>query len=241
MKKTIYTLALLTSTLLTFKSPSAGTDPVDYRRTLFVPVAGRTLFFEAPTGMCFIDPSKEDSADMAYNDTARLIGSTRTEVLLAVFAPCFDIAPATGGEKPFSSVGYITWLNPAVGPTVHSNVRDYISGQAATFKNHIKKTLAYLGHQTRASKRAMMLLPPTESYQIDKTPRVTGASVSVGYTASFEYEFEKYNIGGVSATTALHQVPIAVSFRETDSLPINMAPLYKLADEFLEQQIALNP
>ena len=63
MKKTIYLLALFSGLFLASPPASAVNDPLDYRRTLFVPLAGTTLFFEAPEGMCFVDPTKDDRAE----------------------------------------------------------------------------------------------------------------------------------------------------------------------------------
>ncbi len=241
MKKTIYLLALFSGLFLASPPASAVNDPLDYRRTLFVPVAGTMLYFEAPDGMCFIDPAKNDSTDAAYAGTKDTVNASRTDVLLAVFAPCLSISAAMNGEKSPTIVGFITWLNPAVGERTNASPDDYAAQQAQSFKGIVKKSLTYFGSMRRASKYPLGLLPPSEAYQIDKMPRVHNRTVSIGYTASFEYEYEKYNLTGVSATTALRGIPIATVLRQTDGLPGDMKALYKLADDFLEQQSALNP
>ncbi|MFH1157434.1 MAG: hypothetical protein V1721_00895 [Pseudomonadota bacterium] len=202
----------------------AAKKPIDYRRTLFVPVGQKTLMLEAPQGMCFLDQTSS-SEGLIHKTFSDLIQKKGDQVLLAVFADCNSLANY-GGTVGLSEIlfntGVVTWMNPSIGESTPMSRQDYLDMREASFRQYAENGAGGLG------------------IRLDENTHRTESNVSLGMSGEVVTPFEKFNSTGVLATTTLRHIPIEVMLRFTRKDPPPIESLYPLMDKFMAQQIALN-
>jgi hypothetical protein len=266
MKKA--TLGILTVlTALAYAGPvHADSDPVKFRRTLFAPAGQRMVALEAPVGMCFLDPSLRDKQAL-FQDLQNFLDDTDGGVLLGLFAPCLrEVGGAGGDEIPF--FGIVTWLNPSVGESTPLALEDYLDLQEVNFRDMLDGSLGSKavddaedssgndsddaemddmnGEQATEDSASLslayrtLLLPPPGDYEFDKKAHRTSSGVSVGYTAELNRDYIKKYVAGVTATTDLNHVPVAITLSYTQKKPYDRAILKALMDKMVAQQVVLN-
>lgn len=229
MKKLVLGLSIVTTLLGLSIALAAKPNPIDYRRSLFVPVGQKMLVMEAPKGMCFLDPSQygERKAYERLKDMAEKQGK---DVFLGAFAPCLTVAGygVSGNfDLDLLNAGTVTWLNPSVGEQTPLDRKEYLDGRAPSFRKSVET----------AFKAAAA---PNDKYTFDETPRVSENGMSLGFTADIKMEDVLYKSAGVVATTSLRHIPIEVMIRYTQKERHDREKIQRLADKFLAQQIALN-
>lgn len=200
----------------------ADANPLDFRRTLFVPVAQKMLVLEAPLEMCFLDQTSyvQGLLFKTFSDEFKKKGD---QVLLAAFMDCIDVVNASGSANAdgvLPNVGLVTWMNPAIGDFTPMALQDYLDMREASFLQYAENS--------------------ADGLHLDKTVRRTENGVSVGMDGEFQGEYQKIKKTAIIATTVLRHVPIEVSFRYSGSEPPALDKLYPLVDKFLAQQLVLN-
>ncbi len=221
--KRIVTGLSAAAAIITLALPAhAAQKPVDFRRTVFVPVAQKMLTLEAPKSMCFLDQATY-AEDMLFQAFAGEVRQKSGQFLLAVFMDCNDLANSTGWDSPdgtLPNVGLVTWMNPAIGETTPLNRQDYLDMREASFLQY-------------AANSADGLVP-------DKTVHRSENSVSLGMTGTVGSQTPQIKSTAMISTTALRHIPIEVTLRYTGTAPPALDKVYPLMDKFMAQQIALN-
>lgn len=230
MKKIIFGFAAL-ALLASAVALAAPKKPVDYRRTLFVPLGQDMLMFEAPLGMCFLDSS--DYIEGSLTDQLSHQSERRgKEVFLATFSPCGDIANFGMGGTQLLTRGTINWANPKIGEKSALERQDYLDRREATLHRDVETDI-----------RTIMSDPG--AYKMDGSPRRTDNGVLIAFSTDLDLNYEKYRARGVFATTTIRHYPIEVVMLYTEKGPQKdeedaREKSYAMIDKFLAQQIALN-
>ncbi len=218
-------LALIIISVLLSTAAGAAPKPVDYRRTLFVAVAQKTLVLEAPQGMCFLDQSEvsENALYRAFRDQTERKGD---QVMLAVFADCHSIANlgSGGGTQNIPlNAGVVSWMNPLIGPLTGMDLQEYIDMREPAFRQYAENSAAY-----------------SARYRLEDLPRRTKSGVALGMSGVLDTLYGKHKSAAVLAATALRHVPIEVTLRFTGENPRSLEKIHDLADTFLARHISLN-
>lgn len=217
-------LIILTAIALSMPA-SAARKPVDFRRTLFVPVGQETLILEAPLGMCFLDQTSHAEGTL-YKTFAGVVDRVGGQVLLAVFAGCDALAnlgykPGPGDDNtPPLNTGTVTWMNPSIGATTTLTRPDYLDMREASF-------LQYAGNAAAG-------------LFLDENVHRTENNVSLGLSVEKIPQSKMVKKAAVLATTTLRHIPIEVVIHYAREAPMTMEDYYPLMDKFIAQQIALN-
>jgi len=221
MKKAI--LLILGLTVIIFAAAEAR-QPIDYRRTLFAPLGDRTLLFEAPQGMCFLDESKY-SEGMVLSHMQRLGRAEGERTVVAVFADCYKLSSlGSSGEADLLDIGTISWMNPFVGEKSPLPRPDYLDMREVTLRD-------LTAHSLRRYSLA----------NLDPETRRTDELVAIAYDAQLKLEQDKYQTVGIVVATLIQDFPIDILFTHTSKEPEkDRSALYSLMDKFVTQQIALN-
>lgn len=226
MKKLTIVLSLFVIiAIVTFSAMSfAAKKPIDFRRTLFVPVGQKTLMLEVPHGMCFLDQTSR-SEGLIHKTFSDLIQKKGEQVLLAVFADCNSLANY-GGTVSTSEIlfntGIVTWMNPSIGETTSMSRHDYLDMREASFRQYAENGAGGLG------------------IILDENTHRTESNVSLGMTGEVAMQMGKVDSTGILATTTIRRIPIEVMIRYTRKDPPSIESLYPMMDKFMAQQIALN-
>lgn len=244
MKKTILTFSILVA-VTGAAALAMAMKPLDYRRTLFVPVGQDTLTFEAPKGMCFFDSTRylESSVSKLMSDLERKKGAG---VFLGAFAPCNGIANFGNGEEGLVSAGSIVWLNPSIGEKTPLERSDYLDMREATYKEYVQemaeKESAMLDNMGGMKDGAVSIVPNRTDgeYDFDGTIHRTADGVSFGYLHDPDAEGRKPRNINVAATTSIRHYPIEVTLFFVEKDDASMEKVHELMDKFITQQIALN-
>ena len=214
------------------------------RHTLLAPVGENMLYLEAPQGMCFLDTTYR-IARQFVTATAESLGPVYGGTLLGVFAPCEDLrAVDKGGSMPVS--GTVTWLNRTVGDTTPLSRADYLDMQEVQFRHLLAEGLAggnnpgYTADTAHRNPLRVLRIPDASALYLDSAARRTPTGVAVSYGGSLTQDFVEYAVSGVTATTMVKNIPIAVTFHYAYEVPYGTDSIHTMADEFLAQQIALN-
>lgn len=220
MKKTI--LSLITALLLVIPAAAGAKQrtPLDDRRTLFVPFGQKTLVFEAPTDMCFLDSTAGSQAKLLKflrEEEAR----KHKRQLMAVFADCMQIAGFTGSMP--RDAGMIFWMNPAVGETTALPTGDYLDMRESGLIPHVEETLKEFSEK-----------------KVDVKPRRAGNLVSVAYDADVKFDFETLESVGIDAATVIRGIPVDFTIRHAEKTAPKRDALYAQMEKLVAQQIALN-
>lgn len=200
-----------------------GKRPIDFRRTLFVPVGQKTLVMEAPRDMCFLDRTSRDEGRL-YTVFSEMVRRKGGQQLLAVFMPCNDTVNAQSlsmSESGLPGVGMVTWMNPSIGDATALSRQDYLDMREASFLQYVENN--------------------ADGMTVDKAVRRTADGVSLGMTGEKGASSQKIKSTAILATTALRQVPIEVSLHYTGAAPPPLEQIYPLMDKFMQQQVTLNP
>jgi len=252
MKKTFLCLLLLASSALTGAIPAAAQDtrkPVEFRRTLFVPVGQETIKLEAPKGMCFVDQSGYIE-EVIFDTLAEAVRTAKEEVLLATFSPCDDLASfgTSSAKHGMITSGSVTWLNPSYGAKSPMERHDYLDMREATFRSDMLKKIdrfaEAFGDKKKTSQRGAVTVTTqaiTTGYDFEDRPERTDNAVSIGYVNTREVNYESMTESGVIATTSIKRHPIEVSLRyDTTTEGHSLIDIHKLVNHFIDQQIAIN-
>jgi hypothetical protein len=256
MKKTILGAAFVLMTAATsfaavFAATQAGAasggltpvlKPSDYRRTLHVGMGQETLKFEAPLGMCFLDPSRRNEG-VIYRALEQVIDKKGDEKLLGVFAPCDSLANAgnpMAEEGSVMSTGLLTWPNRAIGEKSGFETRaDYLDFREPSFAEYLALNLS---QWTNVTKETLPAGDRLGDIVMDGEVRRSESGVYAGFTQNMTINAEKYDLTGVGATTALRGFPVEVLIRLNRYNGIDTTgEAYELMEDFLAQQAALNP
>ncbi|MBI3440844.1 MAG: hypothetical protein HY052_03405 [Proteobacteria bacterium] len=226
-KPLIYSLlgiSLVAGLLLSVSAPAAQ-NPIDYRRTLFVRAGQKTLVFEAPQRMCFLDKTQPFESAL-YNAFQGQVQKNNDRVLLAVFSDCDAIASLGGASGtnniPLNS-GTISWLAQSVGETTPLDRGDYLDMRGSSLPQYLKNSPVY-----------------SSQLKLDETTHRTPENVSLGMSGEMRTSYEKQHGIVVIATTTLRHMPIETMIRFTGKNAATLEKTYQLMDKFMMQQIALN-
>ncbi len=215
MKKTI-SGALAFAALLTLVAPArAGVDPMDSRRTLFVPFGQERLKFEAPLDMCFLsnENTLEETLIAHLKKVSRDEGEQQT---MAVFTDCMSVGALQGGGgvEVLPVTGSIMWLNPAVGETTKMTRKAFLDGSEKDFAKHAREDLEkyFASHGKEQSqktgrprrKATCRILPPI----IWTKRRTAPISAFPSPTSPSRYRRAEIRAGGVVADTVIRNIPV---------------------------------
>lgn len=234
----------------------------DWRRTLFASYGQRTLVFEAPVGMCFLDES--DYLEGALLSHMKNLSGSQYQ-LIGTFGDCLEISkfqrnyqdallasPQGGGAGVTGTLkkhGSIYWVNPENGDDVISLQRaEYLSVREKTFRDDVIKDVARdyraTGGKTASQQGNLTLtslMARPDEYKFDDAVHSTPDGLSLAYQLDTEIEYQKSHEAGIVATTLIRHMPLQFSFDFSTGEPDkDNKALYKMMDTFLAQQIKLN-
>lgn len=242
MKKTFFALALLAATAAISTTAQAQDmrKASEYLRTLFAPVGQQKLALEAPDGMCFFDRSKGVEGLIVTVLSASSFKS-KDGALLAVFAPCEDIANFGPGRSP-ALFGTITWLNQTIGDRTPLERVDYIDMREAAYKDDLQADVAeYLADKEKEEAKDKSGIKTVINFDFEDAVERSDSGVRMGYVASRDRGGEKGSTSGVVATTSIRHVPLEISINyDTTEKPHALAEIHLEMEKFLAKQIALN-
>jgi hypothetical protein len=207
-------------------SPPAKPAHASTRSTLYLEVAQRKLWLEAPLKMCFIDRSSALQQGI-YATLASSIERLGDQYLLGIFMQCDNVTGPDGWQEGLPATGFITWLNPFIGATTPLGLPDYLDMREATFMQYAKGR--DLGTKS------------------DKKVHRNAYNVSL----AFSDEEDNAQLGteqkstSVIATTLLRHVPVEITLHLTgDAAGKKAAPdfpeAYATMDMLVAQLIKLN-
>jgi hypothetical protein len=227
---------------------AAPQKPIDYRRTLFVPLGQEKLAFEAPRGMCFLDSTR--FIEGAVTDHISAMTEKRgKEVFLATFAPCNDIANFGAAGSNLLTRGTINWAHPKIGEKSDLERQDYLDMREATLREDILADIREWSDVSKSSDQSgtvRSFMSDAAEYRMDQEPRRTENGVLMAFSTDSESDYVSYHTEGVFATTTVRRHPIEVIMLYTTKSDAaedsagKREEAYALVDEFLAQQIALN-
>ena len=197
----------------------------DTRRTLFVEVAQRKLRLEAPVKMCFLDRTSPVQQGV-YLTLSSLVERHGDQVLLGVFMQCDNITSPQSWQDGMPNVGFITWMNPAIGETSTMSRADYLDMREASFPKYAKG-------------RDIGSKP-------DKAVHRNEKDVSLAFTDEGPgQDGTKKKSTSIVAATLIKHIPIEITLHLTGDAAANKeAPkfpeAYAMIDELIAQQITLN-
>lgn len=203
----------------------AAKNPLDHRRTLFVPVGQKTLILEAPKNMCFLDRSDATDAAM-YKVMQDEVQKKKDQILLAVFGDCTSVAQlgnAADLDALKMNAGYITWMYQSVGETTGMNLADYLDMRESAFKPYIETSQIFL-----------------PGFKMDGAVHRVSNNVAQAMSGQIKTEWETLNGAAVVATTSVRNTPIEITIRYTGKEIPSPAERYALIDKMVAQEIALN-
>jgi hypothetical protein len=225
MKKTTIILGALLMLSLGSAETLAQGSPFGKRRTSFLSFGQKKLMFEAPLGLCFLDESNEQQAK-AFHAIKSVMESDGKGTVMAIFSDCFRLeslgqSSTSGGP---SDIGAVIWMNPMIGEKTALGRSDYLAFREKDFGAHIQSQLT--GYS---------------SAMVDEKPQKTDASLSIGYIATADQEFQKIVTTGVVSATEIEGVPIDFIMTHTsaEAYP-GKDIMHKTMQKFTEQQIILN-
>ena len=224
-------------------------DPLYYRRTLFVPVGERMLVLEAPVEMCFFDRT-EYAQHILHDQLKEQMDQKHKESALAFFMPCLDLAAIEGGQtpsEPLPVLGSVSWLNPMIGEETKMPRAEYLDMRETSFRDYgLGKINDFHADALKADKKTgdetgmtASLFDP-EKYKFDDSVHRTENGISLGYTSDVDFNYQKYHVDGILATTVIRRIPVEFSLRYAGQETHDTAALRALMDKFVAQQITLN-
>lgn len=219
LKKIIFAASLLAAVFAVTASDPSPAAAAGRRTTLFVVVGHKKLAFEAPVGMCFLDPGSRLQG-MIYDSLRAGVEGDGQQIMLGAFMDCGNISSPDAWTEGMPDTGVIAWLNPAVGETTPMSRADYLDMREATFLSHAR-TLA--GGMT-----------------VDKKLHRTENNVAVGMSSAAKNPPPEHRGTNILVTTVLNHVPIEVTFHYNGNPAPAAAAFYGKIDTFVAQQIALN-
>lgn len=219
MKKILLSLLFLTA--LCAGAYAEKADPLQYRRTLFVPIAQKMMVFEAPVGHCFLDRTipAEEVLFQSFAAAAKKEGKMQ----LAIFAPCRDVANLGYDITGLMSIGGISWLHPLVGEKVSSR-GEYLAHMQGVFEKRVEKEA----------------VGKYRAYQMEEAAHHTAQALSIGLSADIKTESATYKVADMIATTSIRNLPLEIILRKGGEEQPDIAALMPLIDTMVAQQIALN-
>ena len=240
MKKTFLALALLAATAVVSTTAHAQDmrKPSEYLRTLFVPVGQQKIVLEAPNGTCFLDRSKGVDAKIMAENIAKWT-EQKHGTLLALFAPCDDVANLPREPK---SIGSVTWLDQSIGDRTPSERADYLDLREPTFKDD-QIAESELEIQWLAKEEAKEKDSIKTKFNVDFEDAVerSDSGVRLGFVVSKDRGGDKTSSSGVVATTTLRHVPLQIQIdHDTTEKEHPIADIHLEMEKFLAKQIALN-
>jgi len=225
MKHLIFTALLLTG----ISSAAQAVKPVDYRRTLFVPVDQKIMRFEAPAHMCFLDrTSLRESA--LYDYFREKMEKKGDRVLLAVFGDCAAVTNFGRGAVPEDAAsdlrfnaGTITWLNPMVGRTTGFSRSDYLDMRESALTDYARVSPVF-----------------EKDFAVDRDAFRSPSGIGIGMHGTLDIEGDLRPAQVLLGTTEVRAVPLefTLTFSRED-LPV-LAQTKDLLAALMAQQIALN-
>lgn len=240
MKKTFFAIALLAATAVVSTTAHAQDmrKESEYLRTLFVPVGQQKIVLEAPDGTCFFDRSKGVDAKV-MNDSVAKWTELKQGTLLAVFAPCDDVANL---PRTPSSIGAITWLDQSVGDRTKSERADYLDLREPAFKDdqiiESEENIRWMLKQEAKEKDS---IKSKINVDFEDTVERSDLGVRLGFVVSMDRGGDKRSSSGVVATTTIRHVPLEIQIEhDTTEKTHPIAEIHLEMEKFLAKQIALN-
>lgn len=240
---TVATLALLLpATPVDAQMRANGSAANEARRTLVARVGQETLHFEAPIGMCFVDPTKQGEREF-YASVKDFFTRKADETLLGVFAPCQGLANMGGGgvnnpEGQVMSTGLILWPQRSVGDTLDLDLAGYLDLRAASFEEYLGLTIDAWSAASNVSLDPSLVIGSIE--QLGPLERSDHAITSV-FAQELRAGGEKHPLHLVASTTLLRGYPIEVALRlGRFAKDMNKDQAHEFAQKFMAQQVALN-
>ena len=240
---TLATVALLLPALPADAQMRAnGSAANEARRTLVARVGEDTLHFEAPLGMCFVDPTKQGEREF-YASVRDFFTRKADETLLGVFAPCEGLANMGGGgvnnpEGQVMSTGLILWPQRRVGDSLDVSLDEYLNLRAASFEEYLTLTIDAWSAASNAN-----LDPSLSIGEIMRTGdlRQSGHAVTAGFSQELKAGGEKHPLRLFASTTLLRGHPIEFALRlGRFAKGMDDEQAHEFVDKFMAQQVALN-
>lgn len=213
MKKTLV-LAGLAACML---SPSA--EAYGPRTTLFVVAGEKKIGLEAPEGMCFLDPTSP-LQNAIYHALAAGAERRGDQVMMAAFMDCNNISSPDAWYDAMPNMGFVTWMNPAVGARTDMSRADYLDMREASFIAYAKAA--------------------APGFAVEKKVHRDANTVAVGMTSPEKRPPPERRGTNVLATTLVDQVPIEITVHYDGKPAPTASAIYALMDKLMAQQIALN-
>lgn len=222
-------LGLFITTLALLPATQAGAaSPFESRRTLFVPFGQQMVVFEAPLGMCFLNPSAS-AKENAMLRTIKLEAEMAGGQMVAAFADCMQIASGGTGslDRALPIRGAIRWLNSVAGEKSRLSRADYLDSREPALKEQMQN----------------FVNARYDGGEVDVQPHRTEAGIAIAYGSDYAMDYEKLKMAGVTGSTLIRQFPVEVNIiysGDKDDGLMDRAGLYSLIDDFVSQQVALN-
>ena len=240
---TLATVALLLPSLpADAQMRATGSAANEARRTLIARVGEETLHFEAPLGMCFVDPTKQGEREF-YANVRDFFTRKADETLLGIFAPCQGLANMGSGgvnnpEGQVMSTGLLLWPQRSVGNKLDLTLAEYLDLRAASFEEYLGLTIDAWSAASNVSLDPSLVVSDIE--QLGPLER-SDAAVSAVFAQEVRVGGEKHPLHLVGATTLLRDHPIEVALRlGRFAKDMEKEQAHEFAQKFMAQQVALN-
>lgn len=231
---------MLTASVAASAAAPKKDDPATKRRTLYVTLGENRLRFEAPTGMCFADATKNVEISIVKM-TAGLLKKADAGSLIAVFMPCDSLANprnvmAREGRVP--SFGIITWPRDIEDAAPRGSLEDYLSYRAASFNEYIAVNLpAWLVAADHMRQPGDTVQPPVPQ---DSAAR-SASGVVASYSQYLSADNYPYPTAGAVGTTLLQGHPVEILVRMNAASGIDTpAKAQDFMKDFIDLQADLN-